>query len=170
MFKAVHGVSTVEFLKQGMSQEAFGQTLALPDLTPSDADEEVPTASLPGYSAHSAAPACRPATWSNWKSGCAQRDSALAKGHWPDGSTVGRGHGMPYLQPCWGIAMQSGTKTVEGRPHEGVSILQPNSMRIQSRISELSIVLDRVCLQWVTRVAPNDYITFKISGSRLLVW
>ena len=28
MFKAVHGVSTVEFLKQGMSQEAFGQTLA----------------------------------------------------------------------------------------------------------------------------------------------
>ena len=37
MFKAVHGVSTVEFLKQGMSQEAFGQTLALPELTPSDA-------------------------------------------------------------------------------------------------------------------------------------
>ena len=61
MFKAVHGVSTVEFLKQGMSQEAFGQTLALPELTPSDADEEVPTASLPGYSAHSAAPACKPA-------------------------------------------------------------------------------------------------------------
>ena len=35
-----------------MSQEAFGQTLALPELTPSDADEEVPTASARGNGAH----------------------------------------------------------------------------------------------------------------------
>ena len=39
MFKAVHGVSTVEFLTQGigMSQEAFGQTAqtsALPEPSP----------------------------------------------------------------------------------------------------------------------------------------
>ena len=67
----------------------------------------------------------------------------IRTGRWPDGSSVGRGHGQPYLMPTYAQALRDGRKTHEGRP--GGGWLQPPGRRL---------------------IATGDYITFKVSGSR----
>ena len=66
---------------------------------------------------------------------------AKKKGHWPDGEPVGRGHASPYLHGKYAAMIANGLKTHEGRPGGG----------------------------WLDfkrrRIARNDYIRFKISGT-----
>lgn len=72
-----------------------------------------------------------------WSSGEKELAEARCTGRWPDGAKVGRGHGQPYLQQKYALAIHHGTKTVEGRPGIG----------------------------WATNVTADDWITFKISAS-----
>ena len=58
-----------------------------------------------------------------------------ARGTWPDGARVGRGHGQPYLQPAYADLIRSGRKTWEGRANAG----------------------------WLTKVRADDSITFKVT-------
>ena len=60
--------------------------------------------------------------WSGWVSGARARDAAKASGTWPDGHTIRKGHGSPYLKPWWAQQIRDGTKVFEGRPDEGVRL------------------------------------------------
>jgi ASC-1-like (ASCH) protein len=72
-----------------------------------------------------------------WDDGSRALQQARNARQWADGSPLGRGHGCPYLQPQYALAMRSGKKTVEGRPHAG----------------------------WAAQVSVGDWISFKITGT-----
>ena len=72
-----------------------------------------------------------------WDDGSAALKLSRRSGSWPDGMPVGRGFGQPYLRPEFAEDVAAGRKTIEGRPREG----------------------------WAAAVKPNDWVTFKISGT-----
>ena len=71
----------------------------------------------------------------------ASLERALIAGMWADGVPIGRGHSSPYLKLKYAEKIIDGLKTHEGRPGGG----------------------------WIgpggSKLAPNDYIRFKIAGT-----
>ena len=57
--------------------------------------------------------------WAGWSSGEVELAAVQRAGKWPDGRKLGRGHGQPYLKPCYARSIRDGSKTVEGRPGTG---------------------------------------------------
>ena len=68
--------------------------------------------------------------------------SARMKGEWPDGNPIGRGFASPYLQYEYARAISKRRKLCEGRPGGGWLVHGKEKVL----------------------VAPDDFVSFKISG------
>ena len=178
MFVATFGASLDEVLASGRSPSEIGAELVRPlqlsgdestdESTVLDVDMYPTRKRRVGQEETSRERDVPTSSWDGWRDGVAEKKAALEAGKWPDGEHVGRGHGSPYLGAEHAKHMRDGIKVIEGRVDEGV---RTPALPLPCKRLEPTLCLLACCAQWVSHVAVNDYITFKISKSfgRLLV-